>query len=72
MIENERFEYVTAIRDAEGNLRWESKLEESQAVSQMKHDDDVSNYSDEDVIDLTMGMLGVSEDQRSIIKIECE
>ncbi len=47
----ESYEYIKAIVDC-GELRWEYCLKGSHQVSRMSHDEDVSDYSDEEIIRL--------------------
>ena len=56
------YEYVRAIRDAEGNLRWEYKMH-GNIANRMAHDCDVSEWSDEDVVKLTCSMLDAKPEE---------
>lgn len=65
------YEYVRAIRDAEGNLRWEYKLH-GNISARMSHDDDVSEYSEQDIVRLTASMLSVEEHEIGVIEVSYE
>lgn len=65
----ERYEYITAIVDC-GNLSWKYKLEGATKPGGMSHDEDVETWSEKDIVDVTMGMLDIPEDQRDLIKVE--
>jgi len=69
MSELEPFEYVRAIVEID-ELRWEYKVETSPVQGSMSHDEDVSDYTDDDIIDLTMGMIGVPEEQKDLVEVQ--
>ena len=64
----ERYEYVNAIICC-GELRWKYKVEGCDVSGSMPHDEDVSDWTDEEIIDLTCNMLDVSDDQRGLIEV---
>lgn len=64
----ERYKFITATVDC-GTLIWTYKVESSHTYGRMGHDEDVSEWSDDDIIKLTMDMLSVDESQRSLIEV---
>ncbi|MFI5113525.1 MAG: hypothetical protein ACHP7J_00170 [Terriglobales bacterium] len=50
------FEYVKAVRDADGDLRFEYKLRGNVACC-MGHDENVSGWSDRDIVKLACALL---------------
>lgn len=62
----ERYEYVKAIIDC-GELRWEYKLPDG-PVNTMTHDEDVSDYSEDDIKDITRSMLGLEDDEEITVE----
>ena len=52
----------------EGQLTWTYKLEGCQ-TSSMTYEEDVSDWTDNEIIGLTCNMLSVSKDQRSSIEV---
>lgn len=69
MNEPDRYEHITAIVDC-GDLRWEYQVQGLDSPGRMSHDEDISEWSKKDIIDVTMMSLGVPDDQRDIIKVE--
>ena len=69
MSESGPFEYVRAIIIGD-ELRWEYKINTSPVQGSMSHDDDISDYTDMDIIELTMSMVGVPEEQKDLIEIQ--
>jgi hypothetical protein len=67
--DEERFEYVRAIVDC-GTLRWEYKLIDSFHTGRMEHDEDVTEWTEQDIIDLTCRMLYVPDDNRDVVRVE--
>jgi hypothetical protein len=65
----ERYEYIRAIIDC-GSLRWEYKIKGRSVVGRMDHDEDVDNYSDEDIRQITRQVLNVSQADPVFISIE--
>jgi hypothetical protein len=65
----ERYEKITAIVDC-GRLRWEYRIEGMKVSGRQSHDEEVEDWSDDDVIDVTMATLDVPKDQRGLIKVE--
>lgn len=68
---NERYEWIKAIRSSE-ELRWEYRLEGAARDGRQDHDEDVSDYTDKQIIELTASMLDVRDDNRDVIQIENE
>jgi len=68
MGDSERYEYIIATVDGD-ELSWESKLVGNVRVARMRHDEDVSSYTERDIHDLTVRMFDVSEDQTDIIEV---
>jgi hypothetical protein len=64
----ERYEYIIASVDC-GTLRWKSKLEGANKAGSMTHNECVEDWSNRDIINVTMRMLDVPEDQRELIKV---
>lgn len=64
----ERYQYIKAIVDC-GHLHWEYLLEGAEVPGAMSCDDDVEEWSEEDIIDVTMSMLAVPEDQRTMVQV---
>ena len=67
--ETEKYEYIRALIDGE-DLTMEHKTEGNPVKGRTDHDEDVSDWSEEDVRDLIVALLGVSEEQRGIIDIQ--
>ncbi len=65
---HQRFLFITAVIDC-GTLHWEYQVE-GLSAQRLNHDEDVAHWTDADVIQVTMAMLDVPEDQRSLIKVE--
>lgn len=65
---NERYESIV-VNIVDGELTWRYKLEEATRSGSMVHEEDVSGWSDKEIIDLTRSMLDVDDDQRSIIEV---
>ncbi len=68
--DSDEYEFITATRDAEGNLSWSYRAKGADRPGSQAHDEDVSEWSDDDIRDLTMSTLGVPEHQRDLIVIE--
>jgi hypothetical protein len=66
--EQESYEFIRAHADC-GELRWEYKLESSDVVGRMKHDEDIEDWSDDDIKQVTEMMLGIPEDQVDKIEV---
>lgn len=60
--ESANYEYVRAIVDC-GELRWEYKVEDASVPGRMTHDEDVTDYSDDDIRDITRMMLDCPDSQ---------
>lgn len=67
-----RYEYVKAIRDLDGNLRWEAKLKGASAVERLRHDEDVADFSNHDLRKLTRLMLSIETDDPVVIQLLSE
>ena len=67
--EKEVFEWIRAIVDC-GSLRWQYKVNTSDVVGGDAHDEDISDWTDDDIKDMTCSMLGVKDDQRDLIEIQ--
>lgn len=67
--EGEEYEFITAEIDC-GELSWHYKIKGAQVPGTQDHDEDVSDWSDEDIRNLTMTTLQVPEHQRNLINIE--
>ena len=67
-MDDEQHEFIRAHVDC-GDLRWESKLVGNPRVARMQHDEDVSDYTDQDIRDLTVQMLDVSDEQVGLIEV---
>lgn len=50
--DSERYDYIRAIVDC-GNLCWEYKLKGNSVAGKMSHDEDVSDWSEDDIRKLT-------------------
>lgn len=59
----EKYAYVRAIVDC-GSLRWEYQIEGSAVAGHMNHDEDVSDWSQDDVIRCTRSMLSLDQDEK--------
>ena len=58
------YEYVRAIRDADGSLRFEYKMHGNSACV-LGHDEDVSEWSERDIVKLACALLDANpEDVR--------
>ena len=68
--DDDRYEYVKAIVEDGGQLRWQHKVFGSEAVGRMRHDESVEGWSDEAIIELTCSMLCVEDDNRDVITVE--
>ena len=66
---SERYEYVRAIVGTDGELRWESKLVGNWRVACMDHDEDISDYTEDEIRDVTAAMFDVPADERDIIDV---
>jgi hypothetical protein len=68
--EGTEYEYITATVDC-GDLSWSYKVKGAQMPGRLDHDDDdVTDWDDKDIRDLTMTTLEVPEHQRDLIEIE--
>jgi hypothetical protein len=67
--EGEEYESITATVDC-GELSWRYKVKGAQVPGRLAHDEDVTDWSDEDIVNLTMSMLEVPEHQRSLVKVQ--
>ena len=65
----ERYEYVKAIVEC-GELRLEYRLVGSSVVGRDRHDDDVSEWSDTEIIDVVCSLLSVDDDNRDVVTVE--
>lgn len=63
------YEYIRAIVDC-GELRWEYKLKAFDVSGSMSHDEDVSEWSDEDIKTVTRMMLDVNDDDPVEIEVQ--
>ena len=66
---DERYEYVKAIVE-DGELRWEWRLVGSSVRGRLAHDENVTGWSDRDIMTVTCLMLDVSDDEREVVTIE--
>lgn len=57
---SERYNWVKVIVDC-GSLRWEYQLEGSCVIGRMSHDENVSDWTAEDIIDLTKNILNIKK-----------
>jgi hypothetical protein len=64
---DERYEKITA-NITDGDLVWRYKVA-GLCHASMAHDEDVSEYTDEEIIDLTCSMLSVDVVQRELIEV---
>ena len=64
----ERYEYVKATVCC-GELTWKYKITGSDVLGSMGHDEDVSEWSDREIINLTAAMLDVPKDNREVIEV---
>lgn len=67
-VNEEQYEYVKATV-TDGSLVWEYQVEGFPSPGSMSHDEDVSEWSDEDIIDITAMILDVEDEQRDIIEL---
>lgn len=65
----DRYEHITAVVDC-GSLHWEYKLVGALTPGRMDHDEDVEEWDNEQIIDVTMTTLTVPEDQRALVSVE--
>lgn len=68
-MKEKKYEYVKARVDC-GELCWEYKLIGSYIVGRMAHDEDVSDWSENQIVDVTCLMLDVDKDQRKIVEVQ--
>jgi len=68
MSEAEGYEYIKAIIDC-GSLRWEYLIAGYDVKGRDAHDEDVSDWTEEEILTLTKNMLDVPEDQADRIEI---
>lgn len=67
--ESEQYEYIRAtITEGELSLRYQIKG--IPTVGRMTHDEDVSDYSDFDIVELVTNLLDVPPEQEKIIEID--
>ncbi len=64
----ERYEFIRAIV-SEGNLSCEYRLVGNSVTGRQSHDEDVSNWTEEEIRQLVCEMLDVADDERSVIEI---
>lgn len=64
---SEQYQFIKATVDC-GELTWEYALE-GRSPQRMIHDEDVDDWTDEDIVDLTVDMLSVDPTQRGIIEV---
>lgn len=64
----ERYEYVKATVDC-GELSWKYKVVGMETTGSMRHDEDVSEWSDDDIREVTAMMLDVPDDDRDKIEV---
>jgi len=62
------YDYIRAIVSADGRLRWEYKLHGLFATG-MTHDENVQDYTDEQIKALTVQMLSVQPSDRKRIEV---
>ena len=67
--ETEKYDYIRALIDGE-DLTIEHKIEGNPVKGRTDHDEDVSDWIEDDVRDLIVTLLGVSDEQRGIIDIQ--
>lgn len=64
-----QYEFIKAI--VSGNsLRWEYKLAGNRVVGRQSHDEDVSNWSEREILDLTYQILDVSEPEKDVVQVQ--
>lgn len=63
------YEYIKAIVDC-GELRWEYKVKGGLCPGSMHHEEDVSEYTEEQIIDLTCEVLTVEDNQRDLVEVQ--
>lgn len=68
MAKTERYEYIRAIVDG-ADLRWEYKLKGELVPASIRHDEDVSEFSQRDIEKLTASFLCVEPDDQKLIKV---
>lgn len=66
---SEKYEYIRAFVQVDGELHWEYKVEGNYAQGCLKHDEDVSSWTEEEIIDCTAVVLFVDEEQYNIIEV---
>lgn len=64
----DEYKYIRAIVDC-GELRWEYKVTGCAMSGSQGFDEDVGDYTNDDIVDL-MSMLSVEESQREMIEVE--
>ena len=64
----DKYLFITAIVDC-GSLHWEYQVE-GLKEARVNHDEDVEDWSDDDIKDLTIRMLDVPADQQHLISVE--
>ncbi len=57
----EHYLYVIACVE-DGNLRWKYRLNGSSVIGREKYDEDVSEWSEVDIVSLTKSMLSIAAD----------
>ena len=68
MAMSEHYEFIKAFVE-DGQLRWEYRVKGSAKVGRMSHDEDVSDFSDKDIVSLTRNMLDVEDDDPVEIEV---
>lgn len=68
--QTERYEYIKAIVDCDGELCWEWRLVGSSVIGRLRHDENVAEWSDKEITNLTLQMLCVEQDDRSLVRVE--
>lgn len=64
----EEYEFITAVVDC-GTLYWEYQVKGRKAC-RLNHDEDVGDWSDADIIRVTIHTLDVPSHQHSLIRVE--
>lgn len=64
----ESFEYVRAVKNSAGYLRFEYKLH-GNIAARIGHDEDAINFSKEDIINCAASVLSVPYDERHKIEV---
>lgn len=67
--DSDQYEYISAVVDEEGTLTVDYKLSLNGIESQIMHDEHVLGWSEEEVLDLVMGILAAPKEQRSSVML---